>query len=120
MERVMATKPSRRQERGCDRLAEALLGITECARLDGRAAFDGDDLREVGARLGKASSAFGLDQIVARALESRARGLGLRPGTGELLTLMECDVEPLAMLLLGDDDFRSLAESLERELGEVG
>jgi hypothetical protein len=112
------TKPTRLQEQGCERLAEALLGITEAARLDGRSAFDRADLREVAARLARASSAFGLDVIVSRALERRGRSLGLRAGTAELLTLLEGDLPPLDMLLLSDDDFRARVASAEEELGE--
>jgi hypothetical protein len=112
------TKPTRLQEQACERLADALLAITEASRLDGKGKFQQADLDEVGGRLAKASSAFALDEIVARALEKRARSLGLRAGTAELLTLMECEINPLAMLLLSDDAFRELAERLERELGE--
>src|SRR4051794_40713984 len=112
------TKPTRLQEQACDRLAEALLLITEGARLDGRSSFGKADLRELAGRLARASSAFGLDVIVARALERRARALGLRAGTAELLTLIEGDIPPLEMLLTTDDEFRTLVETMEQELGE--
>ncbi len=113
------TKPTRLQEQACERLAEALIAITEAARLDGKAAFDRSDLREVAGRLVRATSAFGLDEIVARALERRGRGLGLRAGTAELLMLLESDRPPLERLLLSDDEFRALVEAMEQELGEV-
>ncbi|MCA1685345.1 MAG: hypothetical protein LC745_05060 [Planctomycetia bacterium] len=113
------TRPTRGQELGCDRLAEALLAVTEAARLDGRSAFDAADLREVAGRLSRATSAFGLDVIVARALERRGRALGLRAGTAELLTLMDGEVPPLEMLRLSDDAFRARVEAVEQELGEV-
>lgn len=113
------TKPTRAQEQACDRLAEALVTITEAARLDGRAAFDGDDLRALAGRLARASSAFGLEVIVARALERRGRALGLRAGTAELLTLMGDDPAPLGLLLLADDAFRARVDEAEREIGDV-
>jgi hypothetical protein len=113
------TKPTRQQEQACDQFAEALLLITEGARLDGKGAFGPEDLDELGARVAKASGAFDLEAIVARALERRGRSLGLRPGTAELLTLLESDVRPLAMLLLPDGEFRALVERIEHELGEV-
>jgi hypothetical protein len=115
----MATKPTKRQQQGCDQLAEALLLITSGARLDGASPFDAADLNEVARRLVKASSAFDLDEILTRALGERARALGLRPGTGELLMLMEGDIKPLESLLLSDDEFQELAAKLEDELGVV-
>lgn len=113
------TKPTRGQEQACDRLAEALVLITSAARLDGRSAFGAADLRELVGRLARASSAFGLDVIVARALERRGKELGLRSGTAELLTLMGGDISPLEMLLRSDDDFRAAVAAMEEELGEV-
>src|SRR5438309_977662 len=113
------TKPTRLQEQGCDRLAEALLAVTEAARLDGRAAFDRGDLLALAERLARATSAFGLDVIVARALERRGRSLGLRAGTAEMLTLLEVDTPPLEMLLLSDDEFRARVAAVEEELGDV-
>ena len=113
------TKPTRQQEQAGDRLAEALLLITEAARLDGRSPFGAADLRDLAGRVARASSAFGLEVIVARALERRGKAMGLRPGTAEMLTLMEGDVPPLEMLMRSDDDFRALVEAMEEELGEV-
>ena len=49
----------------------------------------------------------------------RRNGVGLRSGTAELLTLVESDVEPLASLLLSDDDYRALVDRAEAELGEA-
>jgi hypothetical protein len=106
------------QELACDKLAEALLLVTEASRLDGRAAFDRADLRELAARVGRGSSAFGLDVIVARAIERRASALGLRGGTAELFTLVEDQGSPLETLSLSDEEFRTRAEELEAELGE--
>lgn len=116
------TKPTRLQEQACDRLAEALVLITEAARLDGKNPFGPADLRETAGRLARASSAFDLDQIVTRALERRGRALGLRSGTGELLMLLEGEggVSPLEALRLPDDEFRARVEEAEQELGEVG
>ena len=76
----MATKPTRAQEQACAILADALARIAEAARLDGRAPFDAADMAELARRLARASSAFTLDAIAARALEARGRSLGLRPG----------------------------------------
>jgi hypothetical protein len=115
----MATKPTRLQEHGCDRLAEALRLITEAARADGKGNFEASDLAEVIARLAKVSSAFDRDQIVARALQQRARALGLRSDTADLLTLLDAEIQPPEMLLLSDDAFRELVEKLEQELGEI-
>jgi hypothetical protein len=114
----MATKPTRMQQ-ACDRLAEALLLITEAARLDSKGKLDRDDLGEIAGRLAQASSAFGLDEIVARALERRGKALGLPASAAELLTLLEADIRPLEMLLLDDDGFKALVERMQEELGEV-
>ena len=115
----MATKPTRQQDRACDKLAEALLLIAEAARLNGPGPFDRVEMREVARRIARASTAFDLDAIVARALEARGHALGLRSGTAELLTLIEEGVEPLATLPLSDDDFKDLVARAEAELGEV-
>lgn len=115
----MATKPTRQQQQACDHLAEALVLITEAARLDRSGKLDESALNDVARRIAQASSAFGLEEIVARALERRARALGLPSSAAELLTLIETDVEPPAMLLLGDDEFKALIERLRDELGEV-
>lgn len=115
----MATKPSRAQQQACDNLAEALVLITGAARLDGKGTLDRDALGEIARKLAQASSAFGLDAIVARALERRARALGLPASAAELLTLMDADITPPEMLLLGDDEFKALVERMEQELGEV-
>lgn len=113
------TKPTRLQEKACERLADALLTITEAARLDGKGTFTASDLDEVASRLIKASSAFELDAIVAKALEARGRALGRRAGTAELVMLLEGDLKPLSMLLLSDDAFNERMNGLDAELGEV-
>ena len=115
----MSTKPTRQQERGCDQLAQSLLLIAEAARLDGRTTFDRSELAEVARRIARASTAFGVDEILARALEARGKALGLRSGTAELLTLVNGEVEPIATLLLSDDDFKERVAEAEAELGEV-
>ncbi len=115
----MSTKPTRQQARGADLLAQALLLITEAARLDGRSPLDRTGLTELAGRIARVSTAFDLDAILARALEARGQGLGLRSGTAELLTLVESDVEPLASLLLSDQDYQALVARAEAELGEV-
>jgi hypothetical protein len=115
----MATKPTRMQQQACDQLAEALVLITEASRLDGRAKFDSNDLGVIAGKLAQASSAFSLDEIVARALERRAKRLGLPSSTAELLTLLDTEIKPLEMLLLPDDEFKALVERMQEELGEV-
>jgi hypothetical protein len=115
----IVTKPTKLQEKACERLADALLLITEAARLDGKGRFDAADLDEVATRLARASSAFDLDAIVAKALESRGRALGRRAGTAELLTLLEGEIKPLAALLLPDAEFNAHLDALDEQLGEV-
>lgn len=115
----MSTKPTRLQERAGDLLAEALLAIAEASRLDHRGSLDPASFAELAARAARASSAFDLEAIVARALEGRGRSLGLRAGTAELITLLDPDRRPLDLLLLSDDDFRELVARLDEELGEV-
>jgi hypothetical protein len=115
----MATKPTRMQQQACDQLAEALVLITGASRLDGKAEFDPDDLGVIAGKLVRASSAFSLDEIVARALERRAKTVGLPSSTAELLTLLEAEIRPLEMLLLPDDEFQALVERLQEELGEA-
>jgi hypothetical protein len=113
----MATKPTREQQKACDHLAEALVLITEGARLDGKGEFSREDLREVANRLAKASSAFRFDEILTRALERRCRALGLRSEASDLLTLLDPGIEPLEALRLPDDALRELVEKAEEELG---
>jgi hypothetical protein len=116
---AVATKPTRQQQQACDQLAETLVLLTDAVRLDGRSRFGAADLAIVAERLATISSAFSLDEIVARALERRGRALGLRSGTSDLLMLMEGDVKPLHTLLLPDESLRELVAKLEEELGEV-
>jgi hypothetical protein len=113
------TKPTRGQEQACDQLAEALVLIVEAIRLDGKSTFGPAELVAMLSDLARASSAFGPDTIVARALERRGRSLGLRSGTSELLTLLDADLPPLDALLLSDEAFRARVEAVEEELGEV-
>jgi hypothetical protein len=115
----MATKPTRLQQQAGDKLAEALLLITEAARLDGGGKLDREGLGVIVERVSRVSSAFAPDDIVARALERRAKALGLPSDAAELLTLMESGIQPPAMLLLGDDDFKGLVERIREELGDV-
>ncbi len=93
--------------------------ITQAARLDGKGKLDRDDLADIAARLAGASPAFGLDGIVAVALERRGLAMGLPPGTAELLTLLETGTRPLETLLLPDDEFRALVDRVQEELGGV-
>src|SRR4051794_32075061 len=80
-EASMATKPTRPQQQAGDHLAEALVLITGAARLDGRGTLDRGGLAEIAGRLARVSSAIGLDEIVARALERRGKALGLPADT---------------------------------------
>src|SRR5947209_4338318 len=89
--RTMATRPRRTQQQACDQLAEALFLITEAARLDGASTLDRDALRVIAGRLAQASSAFDLDDIVARALQRRGKALGLPSSAAEMLTLLEAE-----------------------------
>jgi hypothetical protein len=114
----MATRPTRLQQQACDVRAQALLLITDAARLDG-GKLEEDDLQMISDRLARASSAFTLDEIVVRAVAQRARGLGLPATTAELLTLLDTHIKPLEMLLLTDDEFKALAERMQDELGDV-
>lgn len=114
------TKPTRQQEQACERLVEALVLVTEAARLDGRASFGVAELNDLAELLTRATSAFGLDQIVVRALERRGKGLGLRSGPGELLALVDQgEMPPLELLLRTDEAFRAAVEAAEAELGDV-
>jgi hypothetical protein len=115
----MATKPTNLQQQACDRLAEALYSITEACRLDGRGTLDAHDLGEVARLIAQVSSAFSLEHIVARALESRARVLGLSSGTADLIGLNAETIDTLQTLRLGDEEFIELVRKLEEELGGI-
>jgi hypothetical protein len=115
----MATKPTRSQDRGCDLLADALLAVAEAARLDGRDPIDAPRWAAIARAIASASTAFGLDEVVARALEARAKALGLRSGTAELLTLVEGPISPLECLRIDDDALRAEVARAEEELGDV-
>jgi hypothetical protein len=115
----MSTKPTRQQDKAAHHLAQSLLLITEAARLDGRSPLDAQGFAELAGRISKVSTAFDLEEIVARALEARGQSLGLRAGTAELITLIEDSVEPLATLLRSDEEFKELVARAEAELGEV-
>jgi hypothetical protein len=115
----MATKPTRLQEQACDLLATVIVSVSEAARLDGKGSLDGRAFASIAELSARASSAFGLDTIIARALEIRGKSLGLRAGTAELVTLLETGKRPLDLLLLDDDGFRELVARLDEELGEV-
>ncbi len=115
----MATKPTRQQQQACDQLAEALLLIIEAARLDGRVKLDPESVSGITGKLAAMSSAFGVDDIVGRALQRRCQRLGLPESDVELLTLMESELDPLAILVLSDDAVRHRVARLREELGEV-
>jgi hypothetical protein len=113
----MSTKPTRLQQQACDRLANALGAITEAYRIDGAGRLEAHDLREIARLVGQISSAFSFDEIVARALECRARSLGLSSGTADLISLNAETIDALQTLRLGDVEFTELVKRLEEELG---
>jgi hypothetical protein len=113
----MATLPTRLQQQACDHLAEALYRVTEASRLDGKGRLGQAELETLAGLIARVSTAFTLDQIVARALERRGKALGLSPGRSELLTLLDVDVKPLAMLSLSDDELNELLARIDEELG---
>jgi hypothetical protein len=116
---TMATKPTRLQQQAGDHLAEALHLIAEAFRLDGRGKLAPEDLDQIARLIGPVSSAFPLDQIVVRALDRRAKALGLSSSAADLIALNEDQVRPLQTLLLGDGEFAELVQRLEEELGGI-
>jgi hypothetical protein len=115
----MATLPTKAQQKALENFAEALVLIAEGARLDGKGKLDRDEFLTIAEGIARASSAFGLDAIVIRALELRALAAGLPGGSVELLTLMDVEIGPPEMLLLPIEEFKALVETLEAELGDV-
>jgi hypothetical protein len=115
----MATNPTRQQQQACNHFAEALYLITQGARLDGRGSLDAVHLTDIAELITQASSAFNIDEIVARALEWRVTALELPRNMADLLTLLDTGIKPLEMLLIDDGEFRALVERLQEELGEV-
>ena len=115
----MATKPTRLQQQACTFLAEALYLISEAHRLDGRGMLDADDLDEIARRLAAISTAFPLDQIVLKAVERRAKALGLSSSAADLISLSDGELDPLHTLRLADGEFTELIRRLEEELGEI-
>src|SRR5262249_50184182 len=82
---AMATKPTRHQQQAADHLAEALYLITEAFRLDGKGMLEPGDLDEIARRITPISSTFPLDQIVVRALDRRAKTMGLPSTAADLI-----------------------------------
>lgn len=115
----MATKPTRQQDRGCNLLADALLAVAEAARLDGRDPLDRPKWGAVAKSIASASSAFSLDEIAGRALEKRARGMGLPATTADLLSLVDDEMTPLDALWLDDDTLRDVVAKADEELGDI-
>ncbi len=113
----MATKPTRLQQQARDHLAETIFLITEAYRLDGKGTLSRTDLDEIAGRIARVSSAFSLDEIVVRALERRAKALGLPASTVDLIALQDGEPGPLHALLISDEDLRELVQRLEEELG---
>ena len=113
----MATKPTRLQQQARDHLAETIFLITEASRLDGKGTLSRTDLDEIAGRIARVSSAFSLDEIVVRALERRAKVLGLPASTVDLIALQDGEPGPLHALLISDEDLRELVARLEEELG---
>jgi hypothetical protein len=115
----MATKPTRLQQQASDHLADALFLITEAFRLDGKGTLSSADFDDLSAKIGRVSSQFALDEIVAKALKRRAKSLALTSSTADLIDLMEGALKPLGTLLLPDHEFVELVKRLEEELGEI-
>ena len=115
----MATNPTKLQHQAKGMLADALNLVAEAARLDGRSPIDAQAWAVLASQVVRASSAFGLDAIVALALERRAVALGVAATTAEMLTLAESKVRPLDMLRLPDDEFLALAATLDADLGDL-
>jgi hypothetical protein len=115
----LATNPTRAQQQACNHFAEALALIAEGSRLDGKGKLDQEALSVLAGQIASASSAFTRDEIVSKALEFRIRGLGLRSGTIDLLTLLDTEISPLQMLALTDAEFRELVAGIEAELGDL-
>ncbi len=113
----MATLPTRLQQQARDRLADALLATAEASRLDGTGRLDDAGFREIATRLASISSAFSLDEIVARALDSRVKALKLPTGSADLIGLNSDSVDPLLALRLDDLALGELVGRLEEELG---
>ncbi len=114
----MATRPTRLQQQACDKRAQALLLIAEAARLDG-GTLEKEDLGAIVNRLAGMSPAFSPEDLVFRAIEQRVRVLGLPGHTAELFALLDGEMTLLDALLMTDDEFKSLAERMEQELGDV-
>jgi len=113
----MATLPTRLQRQAFEHLAEALYLITQASRLDDKAKLSTAEFAELAGRICQVSSAFDLDQIVARTLERRGQALGLSPARAELITLLDAEIRPLEMVLLSDQEFQELLARTEAELG---
>jgi hypothetical protein len=115
----VATKPTRLQQQARDHLADALFLITEAYRLDGKGTLSRIDLDEIAGRIARVSSAFSLEAIVVRALERRAKALGLTSNTVDLIALQDGEPEPLHALLIPDQELIELVQRLEKELGTL-
>ena len=115
----MATKPTRLQQQAAEYLAESLFLIAEAFRLDGRGVLAASDFRAVAEMIARVSSQSSFDEIVAGALNRRAKHLALKSSTADLITLMDGDARPLESLLLADAPFVELVRQLEEELGEI-
>jgi len=115
----MATKPTRLQQQACDHLAETLFLVAEAWRLDAKGTLEPSDFNIFATMIARVSSAFSLDEIVAKALARRAKSLALTSSAAELITLNDSSLSPLHTLLLTDHEFVELVQRLEEELGEI-
>jgi hypothetical protein len=114
---TMATNPTRLQQQARDQLGEALFLISSAYRLDGRSPVDREGFAKIVRGVVAVSSAFEADQIVALAIDRRARGLNLSASAVELIMLVERETQPWEALMLSDEAFLKLVKSLEEELG---
>jgi len=115
----MSTKPTRKESQACDQLAQAILTITQADRLDVPGKLDLGDLEIIVKHLAKICPAIGVDGIIEKAIGLRVQSLGLPSSTMDLLSLVEDDIQPLKMLLLGDEEIRGMVERANEELGDV-
>lgn len=111
------TKPTRAQQQARQMLAQALLSVSEAAKLDGTANFTASTLKEVAASLAKASSAFGVQDIAALAFELRLKSLGYTTETVEMLTLIDQKLSTIEMIYLDAERLKAIVADAEAELG---
>lgn len=111
------THPTRLQQQARDRFAEALLAIVDAARglPTGPRSLDAAAIDAIADRLAGATGDYAAADLLAIALDRRARSLGLSATTVEFLPILIEGQRPAPWLLIGDDDFRDRLAALEAE-----